>query len=1025
MGERAVNRKQTAIWMGVLLSAPLWLTSRGAQPPRFYLFWQSGDPRNAKIGGLIREVRPDLLQDGGIRRPHDSMRPAPEVASGGWAYEKNDRKREPAATGPTFFTAQTYARRLAEERAENDYRVAQLAVHGTCPYVCAVKIEGDRQRRLGFWAFYDRWDDYRQFGFGPKPEVDPWDWIQIRPSDGRRHLWAFYKPAADGSVIYSGCPNSPFSPYLANLVRLQAKNGDRGVFVDNPGVSCICPWCQKAWRQYLHQRFTPTDLRRCFGIERYEGAHLGKPPFQIESERFWSWSEGKHLGRLREAGESVWGKGNFWVAPNGAGIVYQPTSSGLDPVEWARAGGFQIATRECNRVVEGYESRMLTGSLRLNEADDLILGHKMMRGIRSAQIWAGPLRSSAFLGADANMYNLAAAETLAFDGVLCDTGPFWLPTAARGPFVRFCRHFESILRSGPGVAEVAVLSMMNDAYSVSGKPGPLADPAEAIREVRVVTDWLSEARVQWADLLDDNVTSDSLACYKAVFVPQQRMLNDDQVAALKSYAKTGGLLFLSGACGIGYRCGAGRPESAFADVLPKVPAGKPFAVAACGKGRIAWCPKGFADVDVPAAYRGSDTQAAQPARGLIEEANRGTFLACLDQTVGHGLSSILPPGPRAVRIASRWYQTGADTATMTVHLANYDLRATTTLVYIDRILTAPTELRPATDVRIAAAVPERWHAAGVKIASLPSERQTAVEFTAWKDGVSFAVPRVASYTLAVVELARGPSPAEKTLAAARGSHTSIEGALPIVQFDPHGPRPRPVTGNRPVDRSTPLVVVPGVPVAVSAEKGSPLELHLRTAEGSGSEEVVYMQDAVAEAAQIRGGSWLRFWLLSPSGRIVRSGAVPARQATVLRLPAEESGTYVLVTEPGPGKLWVTSASRFLMAVAQPLTTEQSGQRLYFFVPRGTTQFQLAPRTNWGSYAGRLRIFDGDGRTVVDRENVNVHPITDTIRVAPGQAGKVWSFRFDTTSPVRFTLELSPPLPGYAATDAARLAVFGE
>jgi hypothetical protein len=56
---------------------------------------------------------------------------------------------------------------------------------------------------------------------------------------------------------------------------------------------------------------------------------------------------------------------------------------------------------------------------------------------------------------------------------------------------------------------------------------------------------------------------------------------------------------------------------------------------------------------------------------------------------------------------------------------------------------------------------------------------------------------------------------------------------------------------------------------------------------------------------------------------------------------------------------------------------------------------------------------------------DVHPITDTIRVLPGQAGKVWSFRFDTTSPLRFTLELSPPLPGYAATDAARLAVFEE
>ncbi len=1005
-------------------ATPLWLTNQGAQPPRFYLFWQSGDPRNPAIGRVIREVRPDLLQDAGIRRPHESMRPAPEVAFGGWAYEKDDpHKKAKVPAGSTFFTPGEYARRLAEEKTENDYRVGQLAVHGLCPYVCAVKIEGDRDRRLGFWAFYDRWDDYRPFGFGPKPDVDPWDWIQMPPSYGRRHMWAFYKPAADGSVIYSGCPNSPFSQYLANLVRLKAKNGDRGVFVDNPGADCVCSWCQKAWRQYLRDRFPPAELKRYFGIDRYEEAQLGKPPFQFESQRFWSYSEGEHLARIREAGESVWGPGNFWVAPNGAGIVYQPTSGGRDPVEWARAGGFQIGTYESNRVVEGYEQRTLTGSLRFNETDDLILGHKMMRGIRSSQVWAGPLRSTAFLGYDANMYNLAAAETLAFDGVLCDTGAYWCPTVARVPFVRFYRRFESVLRSGPSVADVAVLSMMNDAYTIADKAHPFASPADSIREVRAVTDWLSEARVEWADLMDDNVTPDSLAPYKAVCVPHQRMLDDDQVAALKAYVQAGGTLLLSGECGTGYRHGAPRAEPAFAGMVPQVPSGKLFAVAACGRGRVAWCPLGFANVDAPPDYRASDTQAAQPARGLIEAVNRGTFLACLDAALGQGLSSILSPGPRAVRIASRWFKTDDGSATMTVHLANYDIRATTTLVYIDRILTAPTELRPATDVRVAAPVPGGWHATGVKIASLPGTEQTTVEFTAFKDGVGFTVPSVASYSFAAVELARGPLPAGKTLAEARGVHTSSAGTMPLLQFNPHGPQPRPVTSRQPADRNAPLVVVPGVPVMIDAQKGGQVELHLRTTEGTSSEEVAYMQDAVTAAGNVREGGWLRFWLLSPSGQIALGGASPARQATALRLPAEESGCYVLVTEPAPGKLFVSSPSRFLMAVAQPLTTEQSGQRMYFNVPAGSTQLKLAPRTNWGSYTGRMRIFDADGKTVVDRKNVNVHPITDTIQVPAGHAGRAWSIQFDTTSPVRFTVDLSRPLSGYVAADPARLAVF--
>jgi hypothetical protein len=623
------------------------------------------------------------------------------------------------------------------------------------------------------------------------------------------------------------------------------------------------------------------------------------------------------------------------------------------------------------------------------------------------------------------MYNLAAAETLAFDGVLCDTGPFWCPTAARVPFVRFYRHFEGLLRSGPGVADVAVLSMTNDAATIADASHPFASPADSIREVRVVTDWLSEARVQWADLMDDNVTPESLAPYEAVFVPHQRMMDDDQVAALKSYLRGGGTLVLSGPCGTGYRRGARRPGPAFADVLPDVPRDKPFAVAACGRGRVAWCPKGFTAVDVPAAYRGSDTQAAQPARGLIEAANRGTFLACLDAALGHGLSSIRPPGPRAVRIASRWFKTADDAATMTVHLANYDLRAATTQVYIDRVLTAPTELRPATELRLAVPVPRGWHATGVKIAALPDTRQTAVEFTPLKDGLGFSVPLVASYSFAAVKLAPGPGPARETLAEARGRHTSSEGTLPIIELDPHGLRPRPASDRQPAGSAAPLGVVPGVPVTFDAEKGGQVELHLRTTAGTSSEEVAYMQDAVTDRATFKAGSWLRFWLLSPSGRIALAGAVPAEQATQLRLPAEESGFYVLVTEPGPGKLFAAAPSRFLMAVAQPLSIERSGQRMYFFVPAGATQLKLAPRTNWGSYAGRMRVFAADGRAVVDRETVNVHPITDTIPVPPGQAGRAWSIQFDTPGAVRFTVDLGPPLGGYAATDPARLAVFAE
>ncbi len=1038
-------------------SVPLWLKAQGAQPPRLYLFWQSGwTPKsNPNHVPLVSGNKPDLFQypeSSGISTglPHQSMCPAPGTQKTRWSYEKD----EPSATPPpasqaadaaslerraaslerraAYWSTSDYAARLSEGRDAVAWVLKETGAYGLAPYVCAVKIEGEREKRLRFWAFYDHWDLYKDW-YGPRPSADPWDWVQFRPDYKAKSTWSFYKPADDGSRIHSACPNSPFSKYLADFVKLGAANGLRGVFVDNPGSLCVCSWCQAEWPVFLKQRFTPKQLKKYFGIDDYANAALNEKPFDIETKRFWSYSAARHLSRLRAAGESVVGKGNFWVCPNGTQIEFVPSNYGCDPVEWARQDAFQVGVRENIRMSEGFEALRLTHNLCFNAPNDLILGHKMMRALAPSRAWAAPLRSHVFLGQDEGLFNLAAAETLAFDGILCDTGAPWLPCAARKPFYDFYRRHESLLRSGPSVAEAGVLCLTNELYR---------DPADSVREVRLVTDWLSEAHVLWDAILDNGLEADNVSRYKVIFVPNVRMLDDAEVDRLLAFARAGGCLILSGEVGTAYRCGAPRPRPAFrlqdfglrSSAL--TPA-KPFAVASFHKGKIALCPRGFADVDVPDAYSGTDVHCDQPARSLIRETNRTTFLACLQQALAEPLASVLPPGPRAVRVAARWFTDAAGSA-MTVHLANYDLRVQTADQAYYRVLRGPSTLTPASNVTLAVPLPQGHTATAVRWADFPTSQLKPLQFTALRDGVSFTVPRVGSYAFAVIALAHPPirlADAQR-LSALRGKALSPSGTLPAVEAVGKAPlqpvfAPASTSGRaEPASLDHVLRIAPGVPVLVSGVQGSDLEIRLDRPGQDKPDPYIWTPlrafdvSAEADKGEVR---WLRFWLISPSGKVAASGAVLANQSTLIKIPAKETGLFALMTEAGLGSLGVSTTGRALMAWGQPLRFEDPNPVLYFRVPAGLHQFDI---TTGGLDAKmRLKVLDPGGAVAWQRDDFYVHHKRQTIAVPSGGDGQIWSLAFTTETPLekragrRTQIDLAPPLTGHLSPDPARLVVF--
>lgn len=991
---------------------PLWLDANGAEPPRIYLFWQGPDVHAEPWATHARAVKPDLLYGGPL--PHDSMRPAPAAERDGlWSYEPGEVQFE-APTGPTWFTTEDYRALLDEAAEEGRSFTEDLGAWGACPYICAVKINGEHERRYGFWAFYDHWDELEQW-YGPRPPSDPWDWVVFRADYKAKSVWSFYKPAKDGSTTHSACPNSPFSDYLASFTRLVAECGARGVFVDNPGTNCICHWCVDEWQKYLRERFSPEQMHSYFGVDSYEDATLYEEPFRIETARFWSRSVGRHLARIREAGESVRGEGNFWVVPNGTALSYAPIGTAGNVVEWNAAGGFQLGSYENIRHHWGTQPRQLTPAVRFNDTRDLIIAHKRAHGMASGPTWAAPLRACQ---SDDGFRDLHFAEAMAFDGCLMDGGyAFQVDLDRRLQLYTFTRHFQDLLRTGEHIADVGVLLMTNELVS---------EPADTAREAAAVTDWLSEARVQWAAILDDNVLPETLARYRAVFVPNQRMLDDEHVQALSDYVRAGGVLILSGECATRYLCGAERPEPALADICPRVPAGEHFAVAECDRGRVAFCPRGFADVDVPAGYRGSDARASQPVRGLIREANRDVFLDCVNEAVGVGLSSIAAPGPRAVRIASRWFPTETG-ATMAVHLANYDMDVDTASRRYYIVTVSPSVQHEAAASRVVARVPKGWHAVGGSWISYPSLETTPLEITPLSDGVAFTAPGFTSYGLAALDLAEGDADIATSVDETRGAVTSAEGALPAIETTGDPDLRWDYAAEAPQAIDLPISTIRGIPIITSASApapgGAPLELRLHGEEAG--ETLVWDPYTLGDEWSLDAGvgDWLRFWVIGPGGEVVARGAAPGGRELTIRVPAAEAGLYVLMTEPGAGQLRVSAPGRVLMALGRPMSFSDPETILYFHVPEGTGEFQIGARSSSMNYAGRFEVLDPEGNVVLASEEVNVHGNIHTVTVPGGMDGRVWSYRFTTDTKQTVSVDLLGDLPGYVAPEPGRLAVW--
>ncbi len=263
----------------------------------------------------------------------------------------------------------------------------EAGVRWVTPYICGMTINGDPERRTGFWAFYDRWDDYRPLGLCPRPD-DPIHWLQ-RTADGKPRIYygykypdEFYPPFKTNHRLAACWRTKGWRTWLSEVVRFAAHCGYDGVFVDNAcSQRCECPLCLAAFREHLKERYTPEQARRAFGDTplgqmAWPTREQRGSPLYAEQQRFWCETVREQLATLKAVGTKELGR-EFLIFPNGGRPAWiQRAFPDADFVMFEKSHG-EYGTHP------GMVLSPVFGDMKLRAWNDNIFEHKFVQSLRS------------------------------------------------------------------------------------------------------------------------------------------------------------------------------------------------------------------------------------------------------------------------------------------------------------------------------------------------------------------------------------------------------------------------------------------------------------------------------------------------------------------------------------------------------------------------------------------------------------------------------------------------------------------
>ncbi|MBM3474988.1 MAG: hypothetical protein FJX75_17135 [Armatimonadetes bacterium] len=407
----------------------------------------------------------------------------------------------------------------------------EAGVRWVTPYVCGMTLDGDEQKRTGFWEFYDHWNEYLPLGLAPRPKPDPFEWLQRNPDGTPRQYYRYNYPAEHYPPFktnhrYAACwRRDGWATWLSEVVRFAAQCGCDGVFVDNSlSQQCRCEVCLAAFRDFIGEPGADWPAER-------------SGPLVVAANRFWCETLAQELATLKAVGSKELGR-EFIVFPNGGSPAW--IQRGLPDADFVM---FEKSIGDYGTNPGMVLSPLFPG-VNLRAYNDNLFEHKFVQSLHARVrpiilSRGGYPRQLPDLVMNPNSARLGMAECAAFSG----GGGFLISPdfpVFRDPLNEYRSFFEAHPDLYAGLdtyAQTAVLAFPEQSWQ--GNAAHLS-AAEAL------TTALSEAHVLFDLVPESRFSEETLGRYSFVVAADLNVLSDADLGTLAAYVQGGGRLILSG-----------------------------------------------------------------------------------------------------------------------------------------------------------------------------------------------------------------------------------------------------------------------------------------------------------------------------------------------------------------------------------------------------------------------------------------------------------------------------------------------
>ncbi|MBN2413263.1 beta-galactosidase [candidate division KSB1 bacterium] len=401
-----------------------------------------------------------------------------------------------------------------------------------------------KKEQIRLLKFYqENWNDFQDY-IGPKPEDDPTTWITIRP-DGS---FPFYRYAPYGRETGPGfetwgCPNNPYYVrMMEGRIRAQAETGIDGSYVDWTQISggtCYCPYCQKAFVEYLKNNLPVEAAKAKYNVSDYQAV---KPP-EKRGEPFWmEWVQfrGHTVAEFHKRLRTVARQYNphFMIAGNVFG------GFGYGPIAYDAAGNMEYLGEDgYDDFIYSEIQEFLDSAPRKDENGVKITNSPALKFLSAAShgkpviIYATEITPPIYPDPTEKclsaMSQINIAEAIANHTIFREKRE--TPPGATAVY-QFLAENEAHLLGEHLYGNIAILASLNQ-Y--------LADELSfAFSTSRV----LADKGIAHVMIVEDDLLTDGINQFDLIVLPYLPLLSLKKQAALQKYVENGGQLLILGEC---------------------------------------------------------------------------------------------------------------------------------------------------------------------------------------------------------------------------------------------------------------------------------------------------------------------------------------------------------------------------------------------------------------------------------------------------------------------------------------------